>query len=65
MKTNPATKEEYYKTLWCVKCKKRLFPKELAARKKEGFLRLCGLCYTPIKESLKRCLPLMQKLKMG
>lgn len=53
--------EGYYETAWCVKCRKPMTKKELAKRKKEGFLRACDLCYTPLKEALARCLPLMQK----
>ena len=57
--------EEYFKLTWCAKCKAQMTKKEISARKKENFLRLCDNCVKPIKESLKKCIPLMQKLKLG
>ena len=52
---------DYYKTTWCVKCRVQMAVKELKAREKEKFLRLCDKCNIVMKEALKKCLPLMQK----
>jgi len=54
--------EDYYQIAKCIRCKKDMVKAELKAREKEHFLRLCDECNTVIKEQLKKCLPLMQKL---
>ncbi len=61
MQRKMSVPDGYYDDPFCVRCKSLMSDEELAKRKKEGFLRLCEACYTPMKESLKRCLPLMQK----
>lgn len=61
MKKGMGVPEGYYKIEWCVKCRGKMTKQEAKRSEKEKFLRLCDLCYNPIKESLKRCLPLMQK----
>ena len=61
MKRTLGVDDEYYKLTFCRRCKKEVPKKQVLKCKKEKFLLLCEECYTPIKASLAKCLPLMQK----
>ena len=64
-KLSAAMAEEVYKLKWCRRCKKELTDEDMERAKKARFLPLCPDCDKLIKESLKKCLPLMQKLKLS
>jgi hypothetical protein len=61
MKTKKLDLEAYYSLDWCAKCKAKMTKEEKKVCKKAGFLRLCKVCYTPMREALKKCQPLMQR----
>lgn len=61
MKRKMNLPEGYYKDPACRRCKEIVCKKQLAKCKKEGFLVLCETCYTNMKASLEKCLPLMRK----
>jgi len=56
--------DEIYSFPFCRRCKKRLTTKQMEKAKKNNFLPLCDECDKIMKEALKKCLPLMQKLKL-
>jgi len=56
--------EEAYSIPFCRRCRKPLTKEQMAKAKKNNFLPLCDPCDIMIREALKKCLPLMQKLKL-
>lgn len=64
MKKNEQLIEQIYSYPFCRRCKKSLTSDQLEKAKKDRFLPLCDDCGKIIKEALKKCLPLMQKLKL-
>lgn len=65
MKTSKQMAEDVYKVPFCRRCRKPLTKKQLEKARKKNFLPLCDPCDTIIHEALKKCLPLMQKLKLS
>lgn len=65
MKTSKQMAEEVYSVPFCRRCRKPLTKKQLEKAKKTRFLPLCKPCDMIIREALKKCLPLMQKLKLS
>lgn len=53
-----------YNKLNCVMCKKPVTELERQARKSEKFLLLCDVCNLKAKEQIKKCAPLLQKIKL-
>lgn len=64
MKKDSQIIEEFYKIPYCRRCKKKLTEEEMNQAKKSKFIPLCQDCKQIISENLKKCLPLMQKLKL-
>jgi methionyl-tRNA synthetase len=65
MKTSKQMTEEVYSVPFCRRCKTHLTKKQIEKARKKRFLPLCEHCDTIIHEALKKCLPLMQKLKLS
>lgn len=64
MKTSKQMTEEVYKILICRRCRKPLTKKQMDKARKLNFLPLCPPCDIMIREALKKCIPLMQKLRL-
>lgn len=64
MKKDSKIIEEMYKQPYCRRCKKKLTEEEMNEAKETNFIPLCQECKQIINENLKKCLPLMQKLKL-
>jgi len=64
MRTSEQMLKEAYSIPFCRRCKKPLTNEQMEKAKKNNFLPLCDECDKIMKEALKKCLPLMQKLKL-
>jgi NAD-dependent SIR2 family protein deacetylase len=64
MKSSKEMVEAVFARPYCNKCRVKLTPEQMAKARKLNFLPLCDPCDIIIREALKKCLPLMQKLKL-
>jgi len=65
MKTAKDMTEAAYKLPFCRVCKTPLTKKQMDKIIKERFIPLCPEHYDRILANLKKCLPLMKKLKLS
>lgn len=64
MRSSKEMLEAAYAIPFCRRCRVRLTEEQIKKARKLNFLPLCDPCDTIIREALKKCIPLMQKLKL-